>query len=561
MHRLIVAILAAVDAAIAAAVGIAATLAPLTLLWVFGLGGTADWGAALARRRGGLAVRQSRAARTSRCPAITSRSPASIRARHPSSSRSRRSRSRRSRRSSPPGRACAPRRPTRGSPGVRHRVGGVRRPRRARRADLREPASPTVELWQAILFPTLVFALPALAAPSSPSGARRARASIARLRDRVEAAPHGWGEVPGLIARGTAVVVAGLVGLGALAVAVALVLRGGEVIALYEAAQRRRARRDGGHPRAARLPARRSWSGASPSSPGPGFAVGAGTAVSPAGTQARRGARHPACSASLPESTTPWLLLLALLPVALGALAGLDRPLAARRRRRRRGRAAPRARPDRRDAAPDAAAARRSTALLAGAARRRPAQRRAEQADSDARRRRARRIRPTRPDRRARSSSPLGIAVLSAAAAALLAAAGVGFARPGPARRGRPAAGTRRARRRTRGAARRGDPAALAATRRPKRAPRPVPRPRDERRRRGVRRTGSPATTADPPPTLRPVRRAIRRGEPTHRRPRSYAAEPASSRPTRSRPRPGRPGQHPDRRPRPRRPRPLPPVD
>ena len=37
MHRLIVVILSAVDAAIAAAVGVAATLAPLTLLWVLGL--------------------------------------------------------------------------------------------------------------------------------------------------------------------------------------------------------------------------------------------------------------------------------------------------------------------------------------------------------------------------------------------------------------------------------------------------------------------------------------------------------------------------------------------
>ena len=44
MHRLIVALLAAVDAAIAVAVGLAATLAPLTLLWVFGFGGEADWG-------------------------------------------------------------------------------------------------------------------------------------------------------------------------------------------------------------------------------------------------------------------------------------------------------------------------------------------------------------------------------------------------------------------------------------------------------------------------------------------------------------------------------------
>src|SRR5690349_6420418 len=45
MHRLTIALLAAVDAAIAVAVGIAATLAPLTLLWVFGLGEGADWSA------------------------------------------------------------------------------------------------------------------------------------------------------------------------------------------------------------------------------------------------------------------------------------------------------------------------------------------------------------------------------------------------------------------------------------------------------------------------------------------------------------------------------------
>ena len=45
MHRLTVALLAAFDAAIAAAAGLAATLAPLTLLWVFGLGDGADWSA------------------------------------------------------------------------------------------------------------------------------------------------------------------------------------------------------------------------------------------------------------------------------------------------------------------------------------------------------------------------------------------------------------------------------------------------------------------------------------------------------------------------------------
>ena len=45
MNRLLVALLAAVDALVAASVGVAAALAPLTVLWVFGLGGGADWGA------------------------------------------------------------------------------------------------------------------------------------------------------------------------------------------------------------------------------------------------------------------------------------------------------------------------------------------------------------------------------------------------------------------------------------------------------------------------------------------------------------------------------------
>ena len=40
MNRLLVALLAAFDAVIAAAIGVAAALAPLVLLWAFGFGGT-----------------------------------------------------------------------------------------------------------------------------------------------------------------------------------------------------------------------------------------------------------------------------------------------------------------------------------------------------------------------------------------------------------------------------------------------------------------------------------------------------------------------------------------
>ncbi|MGI0520043.1 hypothetical protein ABY45_05720, partial [Microbacterium maritypicum] len=45
MQRLLVALLAAFDAAIAAAVGLVVLLAPLTLLWTLAFGITADWGA------------------------------------------------------------------------------------------------------------------------------------------------------------------------------------------------------------------------------------------------------------------------------------------------------------------------------------------------------------------------------------------------------------------------------------------------------------------------------------------------------------------------------------
>ncbi|WP_312171213.1 DUF6350 family protein, partial [Microbacterium sp.] len=45
MQRLLVALLAAFDAAIAAAVGLVVLLAPLTLLWTLAFGATADWGA------------------------------------------------------------------------------------------------------------------------------------------------------------------------------------------------------------------------------------------------------------------------------------------------------------------------------------------------------------------------------------------------------------------------------------------------------------------------------------------------------------------------------------
>nr|BFF08880.1 hypothetical protein GCM10025699_01830 [Microbacterium flavescens] len=176
------------------------------------------------------------------------------------------------------------------------------------------------ELWQAILVPTLVFGLLSLAGAVVTEWREAGAGPVAQFRDRIEAVPHGWGEVPALIARGSAVVVVGLIGLGAVVTAVAVLLRGGEVVALFQA----------GNVDAlgavvvtlaqlAYLPTLVIWG--MTFAAGPGFAVGEGTAVSPSGTQTGVVPGIPILGA-VPDSTTPWLLLLALVPVALGALAG-----------------------------------------------------------------------------------------------------------------------------------------------------------------------------------------------------------------------------------------------
>jgi len=318
MYRLIVALLAAVDAAIAVAVGIAATLAPLTLLWVFGLGVEADWAAlwpasASIWQLGNLVplavtIPPDYLAATGIDPAAAeftlSLAPLAFAAFT----------------------AIFAARSGRRASGADAWITGVI-VGTATFAALATAVALTsandvlaAERWQAILFPTLVFAVPALVAALVTEWRDAGAGFIARLRDRVEAAPHGWGLVPALVARGTAVVVVGLIGLGALLTAIALILGGGEVIALFEA----------GHVDAlgatvltlaqlAYLPTLVVWAMAFIA--GPGFALGADTSVSAAGTQVGVVPGIPLLGV-IPDSTTPWLLLLALLPVALGAFAG-----------------------------------------------------------------------------------------------------------------------------------------------------------------------------------------------------------------------------------------------
>jgi hypothetical protein len=287
-----------------------------------------------------------------------------------------------------------------------------------------------VQPWQAILLPALVFAIPLLIGAITTEWAEAGSGFVARVRDRIEAAPHGWGAVPGLVARGTAVVLVGLIGLGALMFAVSLILRGGEVIALFEAAQ---VDALGATvvtlAQLAYLPTLAIWGMAFVA--GPGFAVGADTAVSAAGTQLGVIPGIPVLGA-LPESTSSWLLMLALLPVALGALAGwiarsrlVARPVLG-------STPEPPFAAAEWDAAPEAARSAALTALLAGVETTRSVEPALAAPETEGEDTGGKAPDPVEPDPiGARVVIALGIAVVSAAGAALLALLASGSIGPG----------------------------------------------------------------------------------------------------------------------------------
>ncbi|MFH8250552.1 DUF6350 family protein [Microbacterium sp. B2969] len=318
MHRLIVAFLAAFDAAIAVAAGVAATLAPLTLVWVFGLGDGADWGAlwpasAVVWQFGHLVPVDLTLPGEYLAATGMAESAASFTL------------------------SLAPL-----AFATFTAVFAARSGARASRADAwitgvltgavvvaalaalialtsQNPVSLT-HLWQAVLFPTLIFVVPAFGGAVATEWREASEGLVARARDRAEAARGGWGAVPGIAVRSSAAAVVGLVGVGALAVAVAVTLRAGQIVALYQAgnldllgvivmtlAQ------------LAYLPTLVVWGISFVA--GPGFSLGAGTAVSPSGTQLGVVPGVPALG-MIPESTSTWLLVIVLLPIAVGAFAG-----------------------------------------------------------------------------------------------------------------------------------------------------------------------------------------------------------------------------------------------
>ncbi|MEQ6897125.1 DUF6350 family protein [Microbacterium sp. KR10-403] len=316
MHRLLIALLSAFDALIAAATGLAVVLATLTLLWVLGIGApdwSALWPATAAVWQLGhlvpftvhlsaeyLATLGLPDAAASFAVSLAPLAFACFTAYRGVRSGIRAGRS--------------------GSWGVGLGGGAIAFAVVSTVVCLTAGGPVVVaSVWQAILLPVLVFAIPAVVGAvgavwhSDPGAVGRVREAIADL-------PGLWPDVPALALRGAGAALVALVGIGALGVVAALLFGGDRVVALYQSsnvdvmgvvvvslAQ------------LAYLPTLIVW--AMSFVAGPGFAVGAGTAFSPAGTQSGVVPGIPVLGA-LPETSSPWLLVIVLLPIGAGVVAG-----------------------------------------------------------------------------------------------------------------------------------------------------------------------------------------------------------------------------------------------
>lgn len=313
MNRLLVTLLAAFDALLTAAVGLVVALAPLTVLWVVGFGGGVDWGAlwpAAARiwQIGHLVplhiTLPAEYLAVTGIPADAAEFLLSL---------------------APLGfagftalaGARSGARAARAGAGLFGVVsGGVVFAGAAVLVRLTS-ANPVAAVftWQAVLGPLLVFAVPALIAAIVVAWRVGDDGFVDALRPRL--GRHGEAAAA---AAGLGIAVAGAVGIGALMVVVGLIVRGGEVVALYEAA----------HVDAvgavvftlgqlAYLPTLAVWGMAFAA--GPGFAIGVGTHVSPAGTSLGVLPGIPVLGI-VPETFSSWMLLTILAVVAVGFLAG-----------------------------------------------------------------------------------------------------------------------------------------------------------------------------------------------------------------------------------------------
>lgn len=317
MQRLLVALLAAFDAAIAAAVGLAVFLAPLTLLWTLAFGVTADWGA-LWPLTGTLwefghgvplevtipdALIVALGIPTEAASFAVSITPlAFLLFTLLFAARS-------GKRAASAGAWLLG--SLSGAAVFALIATGV-----ALSARL---AAAQTSLVLAILLPSAVYLVGAICGGVRVAWEEGDGGLLDRIHDAVDARDD-WAPVPAAIARGTAFVLVAVTGAAALAFAAMIALRGGEVVALFQAA-----RVDvlgltvmtlG---QLVYLPTLIVW--VISWLAGPGFAVGVGTAVSPAGTQLGVVPGIPVFGL-LPENSSIWMLIVVLIPIAAGAFAG-----------------------------------------------------------------------------------------------------------------------------------------------------------------------------------------------------------------------------------------------
>ena len=317
MQRLLVALLAAFDAAIAAAVGLVVLLAPLTLLWTLAFGVTADWGAlwpltgTLWEFGHGVPLDVTIPDEVLVALGIPSQAAAFGVPITPVAfllftlffaARS-------------GGRAANAGAWLLGvlSGSAVFAVIATGVALTSRLDDLK------TSLSLAIILPTAVYLVGALCGAVRVAWEEGDGGLLDRLHDWVDAR-EDWAPVPVAVVRGTAFSLVGVVGAAAAGLAVITLFRGGEVVALFQAA---RVDALGATvmtlAQLAYVPTLIVW--AASWLAGPGFAVGAGTAVSPAGTQLGVVPGIPVFGL-LPENSSIWMMIVVLVPIAAGAFAG-----------------------------------------------------------------------------------------------------------------------------------------------------------------------------------------------------------------------------------------------
>ncbi|MGF3056968.1 cell division protein PerM [Microbacterium sp. YY-01] len=173
-------------------------------------------------------------------------------------------------------------------------------------------------VW-AIVAPTAVYAAGSVAGAVTLAWRVDDHGFVSRVRDWLD--DRGmWGALPTHVVRGAAAATVGIIGVAAVTVALATILHAGEIVALFEAL-----RADGlgvtmiGLAQVLAVPTVIGWAVAWLA--GPGFVVGVGATVSPAATEPAIVPGIPLFGL-LPDGGSPWLLIVILLPVGVGACAG-----------------------------------------------------------------------------------------------------------------------------------------------------------------------------------------------------------------------------------------------